>query len=459
MQLKPLFSRRPGADAGARDGYDDFWYGPASRPTAAGVTVTVERALKLPVVYDCLQVLSQTVGALPFGIFERGADGSKIKRDDHPLMRVLRDPNPETSDVEFMGQLVFDLASEGDAFLEMRGGSLGPISQLWRREPDTTDVKRLSDKSKLYEFREDDGTTTRMTDDDVWHIKVFPHVHNGLRGLSPIEAGRDAIGAAIALQDFAARFFQNDCTPPFVLEHPNYFSDQASRETFLQAIKRWWGGTRRHSPGLLEFGIKLNRVGIHNDEAQFLETRNATDHALARLWRMPPHKVGLLDKATNNNIEHQGLEFVTDTLLPWLRLIERSVIKYLLLGPDRERFIFEFNVAGLLRGDIRARYEAFSKGRQWGWLSVNEIRRMENLNPIAGGDQFLTPLNMVPAGSIGSDPRDQQQSEEDRAADRLINGPRRLIYGPDGNAVSGVFNGHVVRDQNVIPFRDNRHAA
>jgi len=458
MQLTPLFAHRPRADG--PDASDDFWYGPVSRPTAAGVAPTVARALSLPVVYDCTKsALADTIGALPFAIFERRPDGSKLRRDDHPLMRVLRDPNPETTDVEFIGQLVFDLATEGDAIIETRPGQFGPISELWRHEPDQTTVERLSDNSKRYTIRLDNGATQPFTDDNIWHTKVLPHTQGGLRGMSPIHAGRETIAAAIAVQDYAARFFNNDCTPPFVLEHPNHFADQPSRDSYLQAIKRWWGGGRRHSPGLLEHGIKLNRVGVNNNEAQFLETKLAFDHALARLWRMPPHKVGLLDKATNNNIEQQALEFVTDTLLPWLRLIEKSIMKYLLIGADRERFIFEFNVAGLLRGDLKTRYEAFARGRQWGWLSVNEIRRLENLNPIPGGDMYLSPLNMVPAGSVGTNDGDRQ-NENDRAADRLISGPRALIYGPQGDVVSGVFNGQIVRDQNVIPFdRGNRHAA
>lgn len=446
MQLKPLFARRMSADSSARDAYDDFWYGPVSRPAAAGVSVTVARALQLPVVYDATKNnLADTIGALPFALFERQPDGAKLKRDNHPLMRALRDPNPETTDSEFIGQLVFDLATEGNAFIELRAGAFGPVTELWRHEPSQCTVERLSDGSKRYKIMLDNGHEQTFTEDQIWHIKVTPHTDGGLRGMSPIMgAGRDAVAMAIAVQDFAARFFNNDCTPPFVLEHPNHFADQPSRENFLAAIKRWWGGSRRHSPGLLEYGVKLNRVGVNNNEAQFLETKNAADHALARIWRMPPHKVGLLDKATNNNIEQQALEYVTDTLLPWLRLIEKSVMKFLLLGTDREGFIFEFNVMGLLRGDVKSRFMAYSLGRQWGWLSVNEIRALENMNPIGpAGDRFLTPLNMVPAG-MEEQQRDQAE-DENRAADRLINGPRGLIYGPQGEVISGVFNGNVVR--------------
>lgn len=395
IQLTRVFNRRSRGDAGGRSADDDFWYGPVSRPVAAGVSVTVERALTLPVVYDCLQVLSQTIGSLPYAVFERDASGAKQRRPEHPLMDVLADPNPETTDVEFLGQMVFDLASDGNFFAEIRAGDLGPISELWRHEPQRVTVERVSDGTKRYLVQRSDGTTRIFTDEEMWHVKVLPLTNDGLRGMAPIHAGREVIGASIALQDYAARFFDNDCTPPFVLEHPSNFKDDTSRMNFLGAVKRWWGG-RNHSPGILEYGIKFNRVGIDNQQAQFLDTRKELDFALARLWRMPPHKVGLLDKATFSNIESQALEFVTDTLLPWLKLIEKSIRKHLVLS---KRVFFEFNVAGLLRGDIKSRFEAYAQGRQWGWLSVNEVRSLENMSPVAGGDTRLTPLNMTPVGS------------------------------------------------------------
>jgi HK97 family phage portal protein len=413
--------------ASSRDPSDDFWYGRVSRPVAAGVSVSVETALTVPVVFDCLQALSQSIGPLPFGIFERAADGSKQRRDQHPLMRCLMDPNPETTSTEFFGQMVFDLASEGNFYAEIRGGVLGPVSEMWRLEPACVTVQRLPDGSKRFEVREG-ATTRRLVDDEVWHIKAFPHVDGGLKGMSPIHAGREAIGAAIALQDYAARFFANDATPPFVIEHPTNFKDDDSKTNFLTALKRWWGGARRHSPGVLEYGMKLNRVGVNNEEAQFLETRKELAYEIARLWRMPPHKVGMLERATNNNIEHQSLEFVTDTLLPWIGLIEKSVRKYLII--NSERFFFEFNVAGLLRGDMKARYEAYAQGRQWGWLSVNDIRKLENMNPIRNGDAYLQPLNMVPAGSAPPPEAARPDAE---------------ILGPHGRPVSRIFGGNVVR--------------
>jgi HK97 family phage portal protein len=417
---------RPSAmeDLKNRDPSEDYWYRPLSRPVAAGVTVTAQKALTLPVVYDCCQVLSQTVGALPWGMFERRPDGSKARRDEHPLATVFADPNPETTTGELFGQIVFDLATEGDAFLDIEAGELGPITRLWRLDPCRMVVERLTDGSRRYTYSEDNGRSRALFDDDVWHLRALP-LRDGLRGMSRIWTGRESIGTALALRDYAARFFANDATPPFVIEHPSHFKDTESRKNYLAAIKRWWGGERRHSPGVLEHGMKLNRVGVNNEEAQFLETRKELNYEIAQLWRMPPHKVGLLERATNNNIEHQSLEFVMDTLLPWLELIEQSVRKYLIIG--RERLFFEFNVSGLLRGDLKARYEAYAQGRQWGWLSVNDIRKLENMNPIPGGDIYMQPMNMVPAGTP---PRQK---------------PDASILGPNGQPVSLIYGENVVR--------------
>jgi HK97 family phage portal protein len=421
--VPPASNRDPGAD---------FWYSPLGRMTASGVAVTIDRALTVPVVYDCIKVLTESIAQLPFAIFRKNRDGSKERADEHPLLAALQDPNPETTSVEFFGQLMFDLATDGNFFSEPLSGRLGRVTELWRLEPSRVRVERIADRGRRYVYSEPGRPERVLIDDEIWHLRTFPHTDDGLRGLSPIHAGREAIAAAIAVQDFAARFFKNDATPPFILTHEagTTFKDEDSKANFLAAIKRWWGGERRHSPAVLEDGWKIEKLGVSNDEAQFLETRNALGVELTRIWRVPPHKVGILDKATFSNIEQQSLEFVTDTLLPWCALIEKSIRKHLITAPA---YFFEFNVAGLLRGDLKARYDAYAQGRQWGWLSVNDIRRLENMIPVAGGDRYLTPLNMAPVGGASTKPADEQQASEQR------------LYGPRGDVISRIINGNVVR--------------
>lgn len=380
-----------------RSPVDDFWYQQIVAPVAAGVAVDPDSALAQPVVYACHRVLSDTIAGLPFGMFERGENGDRRKMDNHPVSRLLNEPNDDMTSFEFFAQMIWDLAGRGNSYWEAVPSEFGTPAKLLHLNARYVTVERVSDGSIRYRYSEPGRPERYLSSDIVWHLKMPPLV-DAMVGQSPVYAGRETIGAALALQDYAARFFSNNATPPFVIKHPSNFKDADSKRNFLNAIKRWWGGSNRHSPAVLEFGMDVAKLGVNNEEAQFLETRQELDKTIARIWRMPPHKVGIMADATFSNIEQQALEFVTDTLLPWLRLVERSIAKNLIINP--QRYFFEFNVAGLLRGDLKSRYEAYAIARNWGWLSVNEIRRRENENPIgAEGDIYLQPLNMQEAGA------------------------------------------------------------
>jgi HK97 family phage portal protein len=449
MGLFDSWRRRPRADID-RNPADDRWFGPQMvRNVAAGVPVSVARALTVPSVVAAVNVLSETTGALPWAVFRWMPNGDKEKQDNNPIAALLQAPNPETTDVEFFSQLAFDLATEGNHFSEIRAGRLGPVSELWRLDPNDVTVQRLVDGSKRYTIAGQNGVSKTLGDHQVWHLKTLPYHDGNLRGTGRIYLGRETIGAAIALQDYAARFFANDATPPVVIEHPSNFKDDKSRDNYIKAIKSWWGGKNRHSPGVLEYGAKMVKIGATNEEAQFLETRKELDNAIARLWRIPPHKIGLLDKATNNNIEHQALEFVTDTMLPLLRLIERSISSNIIVRSDT--FFFEFNVAGLLRGDLQSRYAAYAQARQWGWLNVDDIRRLENMNGIENGDIYLQPMNMVEAGS-------PPPAAAPAAEPKAKKPGRAALYGPSGDVVSEFIDGRVVRLEDYR-MKESRNAA
>ncbi|WP_226782744.1 phage portal protein [Oceaniglobus trochenteri] len=403
MGLLSMFSGAVRADvdpsARARNPADDFWYGPAGRATAAGVTVTVERARTVPVVRDCLEVLSKTVASLALGVFERQDDDSRVRRGDHPIARLLRNPNPRETSFEFLANMVDDLAAEG-VFLAERVNQGEANERLWRIAPQHFDVEELPDRGLRFRVREPNKPERVLLDEEVWYIPL-PPVCDTRRGRSPIlKDGVEAIGAALALQRYANSFFSNDATPPILFRHKGNFADKESKENFLRAWQRALTGRNRHKPGVLEYDMTVEQLAHSNEQAQFLETRKELWLDISRLWRIPPHKVGILDKATFSNIEEQSLDFVIGTLGPWLEMIEGSVNKHLLNG--EERFYFEFNVDSLLRGDIESRFQAYALGRNWGWLSVNEIRRRENLNGIGPeGDRFMEPLNMAPVGNVG----------------------------------------------------------
>lgn len=399
-----LTGGRERADAGTtRDASDDRWFtGFAGSRSEIDVTVTIERARQVPVVSSCVSVLAGSVAGLAHGVFLRKAENEVERLADHPIHRLMENPNPRQTGFEFIFSIVDDLATAGDFFAELIFDDAGQLVEMWRIEhPERVIVEELPDRTKRFQFTDKFGNTRRLLGDEVWHIPR-PPMKDDLRGTSPVLSdGREAVAVAIALQRYANILFTNDATPPYALSMESSFKSEQDKTNFLNAIAKWATGRNRHKPAVLEYGMKPERLGLTAEEAQFLETRRELWLDLCRLWRVPPHKVGILDKATFSNIEHQSLEFVIDTLRPFLELIERSVGKFLI---DLPGVYFEFNVESLLRGDIQSRYEAYALGRQWGWLSVNDILRKENTNGIGpAGDRYMEPLNMVPVGTSKSD--------------------------------------------------------
>lgn len=397
-----------------RDPSDGFWYGAVGRGTAAQVDVTVERARQVPVVRDCLQVLSQSVAGLSFGTFRWVEQNNRIRLDDHPLMKLFQDPNPRTTTYDFFANLTDDLCAYG-YFLGRLTFAGRYVSQIDRIDPAHVQaIEMLPDGTLRFKGRDEANRPFTLLESEVWYVPVPPYLDNYVGRSAIMHDGREAIGAMIGLHDYANAFWGNDATPPFIFQYDKSFASKEDKANFLSAWTRWITGRNRGKPGVLEYGMNIKELGQSNEANQFLETRKELQLDIARLWRVPPHKIGILDRATFSNIEQQSLEFVVDTLVPWLRLIERSIAKFLI--PD-EGVYFQFNTASLLRGDTKARFESYQKARQWGWLSVNEIRALENMNGIGpDGDRYMEPLNMVEVG----DDRDEEARDQEARQMRVL---------------------------------------
>jgi HK97 family phage portal protein len=266
----------------------------------------------------------------------------------------------------------------------------------------------MGDQSELvykYQLPQSVGGQPKVFRDyQILHIRALSP--DGIIGYSPIQLARQAVGLSLALEEFGARYFGNGADPGTVLEHPGTLSDEA-----WNRIKESWeeshkGLERSHRFAILEEGMKIEKIGIPPEDSQFIESRKFQLAEIARIYRMPPHLVGDLSNATFSNIEHQGIEFVVHTIRPWLVRWEQGLHRKLLAPEEAKTFFAEFLVDGLLRGDMTARYTAYSVGRNGGWLSANDIRELENQNPIEGGDQYLIPLNMIPADSPTGRPQD-----------------------------------------------------
>ncbi|WP_158291650.1 phage portal protein [Marinicauda algicola] len=388
-----------GAPGVRRDPTDPRWWD--EHPdvlSPAGVYVTDETALNLPIVIDCLNVLSQPIASLPKRVYRRtrDADGKPAREpvDNHPIADLMRaKPNNTMTGYEFFAFMQWNLAWYRNAFAEILPGPRGAVDQLIPIHPSRVTVQKQRDGSALYHVDEP-GNRRVLTPDEIWHLRAAPFDKDALCGISMRITGQEALGAALAVQRYGARFFKNNATSGGVIEHPSSFKDKEQRRSFIEAWRAASTGDNAHKDRVLEFGMKYTPGKVNNDEAQFLETRKEADLDIARMWRIPPHKVGHLERATFSNIEQQSIEFVVDTLLPWITLWEQAISRDLIVG-DQTYFV-EFNVSGLLRGDIKSRFEAYTQGIQNGWLSPNDVRRLENLNPIPGGDQYWRPLNMAP---------------------------------------------------------------
>jgi len=382
--------------AGSLNRVDDplnlYW-----RRSNTGASVTETTALSVVTVYACVRILSETLASLPLHLYKRLERG-KHRAIEHPLYQILHDiPNPEMNSFTFRETLMAHLVTWGNAYAEIEWDNYTKVKALWPLRPDRMQVWRENDQIIYKYYLPNAAGMVTLPSYRVWHIPGLGF--DGLVGYPPITLAREAIGLSLATEEFGARFFGNGAAPGGVLEHPAKLSKEAQENLRKSWNEMHSGLSNQHRLAILEEGMKWSKVGIPPDDAQFLETRKFQRNEIASFFHIPPHMIGDLDRATFSNIEEQALEFVVYTMRPWLVRWEQSINQKLLNPDERADYFAEFLVDGLLRGNIQARYQAYATGRQWGWLSANDIRELENQNPLPGeeGDIYLNPMNMVPA--------------------------------------------------------------
>lgn len=380
----------------------DFFNG--GNKSYSGAIVNEKTALTYTAFWGCVRAIAKPIAALPLHLYERTGDGSRERAVNHPLYRLLHDrPNPEMTALVFRDVLTAHLLTWGNGYAEIQFGPDGYPKALWPLTPNrVTPERNPSTKELQYRVLLPNGGEAILRKEQVFHL-VGPG-YDGLKGYSIVRLFRESIGMGLSVQEYGARFFGSGAKPGGVLEHPERFKDE---ETVQRLRKQWEelhsGLSNQHRIAILEEGMKYQQIGIPPEDAQFLETRAFQRTEMAAIFQVPPHKIGDLSNATFSNIEHQGLEFYTDTLLYWLSLWEQTIKWKLIPEFEQDRYFANFLVDGLLRGDQQSRYNAYAIGRQWGWLSANDIRRLENMNPIGPeGDIYLVPLNMVNAADVDS---------------------------------------------------------
>ena len=383
-------------------GYRFFFGG-----TTSGKSVNERSALQMTAVYACVRILSESIASLPVHLYQYENSGSKVKAMKHPLYFVLHDePNPEMTFFVFRETLMTHLLLYGNAYAQIIRNGKGEVVALYPLMSNRMTVDR-DDKGRLYyqyQMQDSDAPTMKsgtvtLSPSDVLHVPGLGF--DGLVGYSPIAMAKNSIGMAIACEEYGAKFFANGATPGGLLEFPGTVKNpDAIRESWSKGFS----GGNSHKVAILEEGMKYTPISISPEQAQFLETRKFQIDEIARIFRVPPHMVGDLEKSSFSNIEQQSLEFVKYTLEPWIVRWEQSLNRALLSQSEKPTYFIKFNVDGLLRGDYQSRMNGYAIGRQNGWMSANDIRELENLDRIPaelGGDLYLINGNMTKLADAG----------------------------------------------------------
>lgn len=377
--------------------------------SSAGKTVNERTAMQITAVHACVRVISETIASLPLHLYRYGEKGNKEKATDHPLYFLLHDePNPEMTSFVFRETLMTHLLLWGNAYAQIIRNGKGEVVALYPLMPNRMKVERDENGQLYYEYSktvDERGSSKEITyvllPKDVLHIPGLGF--DGLVGYSPIAMAKNAIGLALATEEFGSKFFANGATPSGILEHPGTIKDpQKVRDAWMS---QFGGSKNSNKVAVLEEGMKYTQISINPSEAQFLETRKFQIDEIARIFRVPPHMIGDLDKSSFSNIEQQSLEFVMYTLDPWVIRFESSLAKALFNSNEKRELFFKFNVDGLLRGDYSSRMSGYATGIQNGFMSPNDVRRLENMDLIPtelGGDDYYCNGNFLPLRLAGA---------------------------------------------------------
>lgn len=361
--------------------------------------VDEEKAMRFSAVFACVRVLSESVAQLPLKIYRRKG-GERQEASDHYLYSLLHDaPNPRQTAFNFWEAITASLTLWGNAYAMADYDTAGRVSALWFLDPSRVIPRKTEKGDLVYDVTTRQGRKTYLWG-EIFHIPGLSF--DGLQGRSVVRVAAESIGQGMSASGYARRFFSNDATPRGVLEMDGFFKDTDA----VERLRKSWndlyqGANNAHRVAILENGLKFKPLTINPEDAQLLETRKYNRSEIAGIFRVPPHMIGDLEKATFTNIEHQSIDFVKFSLSPWLKRIEQSISLQLFAPSERKKFFAEFKQEGMLKGDTKNRYEAYEVAIRSGWMSINEVRALENLNPVDGGDEHYLQMQMVPISEAG----------------------------------------------------------
>ncbi|MEE8658862.1 Phage portal protein [Acetobacteraceae bacterium EV16G] len=390
----------------------------AGGPSYTGQVVTVDAALQLDTVWACIRLISETIASMPLKLHAQQGDGQSILARDHPLYRVLaRAPNADMTPIEFWSCMAACCLAWGNGFAQVMRRGDGQIVALNPLRPDRMSVQRNASTGGLTYIYSYQGQTLILGEDDIFHIKGFSF--DGLMGISPITAGRQSIGAAIAAEESAGRMFRNGLLSQTYISAPAYLSSE-QKEQAQKLLSDYTGAINAGKTPLLEGGWKIESVGLNAEDMQLLQTRQLGVAMLCRWFGVQPVMIGAMEKSTawGTGLEQMNLWFLQYGLMPWLQRIEQAVARCLLPPAERDHYFARFNVDALLRGDSTARATYMKTAVNNGWMTANEARANDNLPAMAGGDVLMVQSQMVPLTDIGGAHRLNHVPEPGRSSQK-----------------------------------------
>jgi HK97 family phage portal protein len=402
------------------------WTEVSSSRTPSGIRVTADNSMACSAYTACIRVISDAVSSLPLHVYERLASGGKQKAPNHPVYRLLHSqPNPWQTAQEFRDWMTGMYLHYGASYAEIRPGARGAVSELWPLHSSRMEVERLEDGSLRYKYREPNGRVTVYSQDQIFALRFT--TEDGVRPIPTYKLFQNVIGLSQAIEAHAATYFGNGARPGIVLESDNPIPAEAAERLREQWERMHRGPDRAHRTAVLPNGVKAHELSASNEAAQMLESRAFAVYECCRIFHVPPHLIQQLDRSTYSNIEVQSTEFVQHCLLPHLKRWESAIARDLIV--DDDIYFAEHSVSGLLRGDHASRSAYYVSALQNGWMTINEIRELENLNPIGpDGDKHFVQLNMTTLDKVGQEqpapepmpapPAEEEDSPEDDAEDQ-----------------------------------------
>ena len=389
-----------------------------SQPTAANIVVNERNATQITAFWSAVNTISDTLGELPVKLLQNNADGSQTIVRNHPALNRLRmSPNPLMSAVVYRSTIQSHVLTWGNGYSWIKRNAMQEPFELWPLLP--ADTRPVFKDGKLVFATRFENNNRELPSEDVLHIPALSR--NGIIGMSIVGEQREMLGSALATQRFGSKFFANGAHPGGLISFPGKVTDPAK---IRDQIEKKTGGENAHRMLVLDGDAKFSTFAIPPDDAQFLQTREFSVDEIGRMFRLPLHFLNKMGQATFNNLEMMGAHFVQYTMMPWITRWEQELTRKLLTEDEiADGMIFKFVVAALIRGDIKTRSEVHAKGIQFGWVTRNEVRAFEDLNPLDGLDDPLVPMNLKVVGeepeeiAPGDDEPGDGEDEDDESAD------------------------------------------